>query len=242
MNDGLVRLQKYISDCGIASRRKAEELILHNKIMVNHRIVNNLGYKVNPKSDIVELDGKTLVLNNKKIYVLLNKPIGYITTVSDQFKRPTVMDLVKDIDERIYPVGRLDYNTSGLLLLTNDGELANIIMHPKYEIDKTYVAKVKGIPDRQGLEKLRKGIKIDDYITSPSNVSIISSSKNHSTIKITIHEGKNRQVRKMFEQIGHKVIELKRISLGKINIEGIKEGTWRYLTKDELNYLRGIGD
>lgn len=239
-NESLVRLQKYIADCGVASRRKAEELILHNKVMVNKTVINQLGYKVHPENDIVSIDGKIIKPESKKVYIMLNKPIGYVTTVKDQFNRPTVIDLLIDIEYRVFPVGRLDYDTSGLLLLTNDGDLANKIMHPRYKIDKAYIANVSGYPTEKELEKLRSGIKIDNYYTSPANVKILKMSNNSTSIHITIHEGKNRQVRKMFEAIGYKVVKLNRIALGNIKLNGLKEGHWRYLSSEEVNYLKKL--
>lgn len=233
----LVRLNKYIADCGIASRRKADELILHNKIMVNQMLISEPGFKIDPEKDIVWVDGKEIKPESKKVYILLNKPVGYVTTAKDQFGRKTVLGLV-ETEYRIYPVGRLDYDTSGLLILTNDGELANRIMHPKFKIDKTYLAEVLGLVTESELNNLRNGIIIDDFKTSPAIVKKISENKNSTSLRITIHEGRNRQVRKMCEAVGHKVITLQRISLGNISLGNLKVGQWRNLTEKEVEYLK----
>ncbi len=235
-----VRLQKYIADCGIASRRKAEELIEQGKIQVNGEIIRTLGTKVHPGKDEVRYKGKVLIPQEKKVYLMLHKPEEYVTTVKDQFNRPTVLDLLQEIQERIFPIGRLDYHTSGLLLLTNDGQLANKIMHPRYKIFKTYIATIKGIPDAGKIEKLRKGIPIEDYITAPASVRLLKKQKNQSVLEIQIREGKNRQVRKMCEGIGHPVIHLKRIRIGKISLGDLKKGEYRHLSQEELEYLKKL--
>ena len=233
-----IRLQKYIAECGITSRRKAEELIINGKIKVNGKVVTELGTKINPSNDIVEYDNKMIKQEHKNVYILLNKPIGYVTTVKDQFGRPSVLDLVK-VKERIVPVGRLDFYTSGALILSNDGDFVYKITHPKHEIDKTYNATVKGIVTDDEIETLRKGVKIDHYITKPAKVKIlkIDEEKNISRLEITIHEGKNRQVRKMCEAIGRKVIALHRSKIGNIGVKDLELGKWRYLTDQEINKL-----
>ena len=232
------RLQKFLANAGIASRRKCEELILDGKIEVNGAIVTELGTKVSEK-DIVKYNGKIVKTEEEKIYILLNKPIGYVTTAKDQFNRDTVLDLIK-INKRIVPVGRLDMYTSGALILTNDGEFVNMLTHPKNEIDKTYNVTVKGNVTNEDIEQLQKGVKIDDeYITKPAKVKIlkIDKEKNISRIQITIHEGKNRQVRKMCEAINKKVLALHRCKIGNIEVKDIKLGNWRYLTKKEVENL-----
>ena len=232
------RLQKFLANAGIASRRKCEELILDGKIEVNGTIVTELGTKVSEK-DIVKYNGKIVKTEEEKIYILLNKPIGYVTTAKDQFNRDTVLDLIK-INKRIVPVGRLDMYTSGALILTNDGEFVNMLTHPKNEIDKTYNVTVKGNVTNEDIEQLQKGVKIDDeYITKPAKVKIlkIDKEKNISRIQITIHEGKNRQVRKMCEAINKKVLALHRCKIGNIEVKDIKVGNWRYLTKKEVENL-----
>ena len=232
------RLQKFLANAGIASRRKCEELILDGKVEVNGTIVTELGTKVSEK-DIVKYNGKIVKTEEEKIYILLNKPIGYVTTAKDQFNRDTVLDLIK-INKRIVPVGRLDMYTSGALILTNDGEFVNMLTHPKNEIDKTYNVTVKGNVTNEDTEQLQKGVKIDDeYITKPAKVKIlkIDKEKNISRIQITIHEGKNRQVRKMCEAINKKVLALHRCKIGNIEVKDLKVGNWRYLTKKEVENL-----
>ena len=232
------RLQKYLAKCGIASRRKCEEYILGGKIEVNGKIVTELGTKVN-KDDIVKFDGKKVEYEDEKVYILLNKPIGYVTTAHEQFGRDKVLDLVK-INKRIVPVGRLDMYTSGALILTNDGELVNKLTHPKNEVDKTYNATVRGKITDDKIELLKNGVEIDDgYITKPAKVKIlkIDEEKNISRIQITIHEGKNRQVRKMCEAVGYKVIALHRSKIGNIDVKDLKIGEWRYLSISEIEKL-----
>ena len=235
----LVRLNKYIADCGITSRRKADELILHNKIMVNKKLISEPGFKIDPTKDSVVVDGKEIKLESKKVYIVLNKPVGYITTAKDEFGRKTVLDLI-ETEYRIYPVGRLDYDTSGLLILSNDGEFANRLMHPSFKIDKTYIAEVQGIVNKDELSKLRHGVIVDEVKTSPARVEIIKAGGNSSTLKIIIHEGRNRQIRKMFEAVGHKVKTLQRISLGNISLGKLKIGQWRNLSSHEVQYLKEL--
>lgn len=233
------RLQKYLAKCGIASRRKCEQIILDGKIKVNGIVINNLGFKVDPDKDIVEYDGKVVTKVQHNIYIMLNKPVGFVTTVRDQFGRPSVIDLIK-IKDRIYPIGRLDYNTSGLLLLTNDGDLANKLMHPKYEIDKVYIAKIRGIPDDKELNKFRNGLLIDNRLTAKAKIEILEKTKNDAIVKVVIHEGRNRQIRKMCELIGHPVLTLKRIKIGDLELGKLKVGQWRYLSDGEVHYLKNL--
>ena len=232
------RLQKYLAECGVASRRKCEELILQGKVKVNNQIVTELGVKVNPEKDIVKFEDKEVKPTSKMVYILLNKPIGYVTTADDQFGRDTVLDLVK-VKERIVPVGRLDMYTSGALILTNDGDFVYKVTHPKHEIEKTYTVTVKGIIKNGEVEQLRKGVKIDDYITKPAKVKILKTDieKNISRLEIVIHEGKNRQVRKMCESVGRKVLALHRSKIGKIGVKDIELGKWRYLKDREIQEL-----
>lgn len=236
---GEIRLQKYLADCGINSRRKCEELIIEKKVTVNGEIAE-LGIKVNPEKDIIEYDGKKVI--NKKdeyTYILLNKPIGVVTTVKDQFKRETVLDLVKT-NTRLVPVGRLDMYTSGALILTDDGEFVYKITHPKHEITKTYNVTLKGIVTENNIEDLKNGVEISDgYITKKAEVRIlkIDKEKNISRIEIKIHEGKNRQVRKMCEAIGKKVLALHRAKIGNLDVKDLKIGTWRYMRKSEVQEL-----
>lgn len=233
-----MRLQKFMAKCGIASRRKSEEIILQGKVKVNGNIVKELGVKIDPDKDTIEIEGNILKLEENKVYILLNKPVGYITTMSDEFNRKKVIDLLIDIKERVYPVGRLDYDTSGLLLLTNDGDLAYKLTHPKYEVEKKYIAKVKGIPTEKELSQFRNGLQIEDYVTSKAKIKIIDREKDNSTLEVVIHEGKNRQVRKMCSKIGHQVVELKRVEMGDIKLGDIKEGKWRHLNPKEIGYLK----
>ena len=232
------RLQKYLAECGVASRRKCEELILQGKVKVNNQIVTELGVKVNPEKDIVKFEDKEVKPTSKMVYILLNKPIGYVTTADDQFGRDTVLDLVK-VKERIVPVGRLDMYTSGALILTNNGDFVYKVTHPKHEIEKTYTVTVKGIIKNEEVEQLRKGVKIDDYITKPAKVKILKTDieKNISRLEIVIHEGKNRQVRKMCESVGRKVLALHRSKIGKIGVKDIELGKWRYLKDREIQEL-----
>lgn len=233
------RLQKYLAECGIASRRKCEQLILSGRVKINGIVVKELGTKVKPEVDVVEFDGKVIKRNIEYIYIMLNKPTGYITSVKDQFSRPTVLDLV-NLKERVYPVGRLDYNTSGLLILTNDGELAYKLTHPKHEIIKTYIAKIKGLPDETDIIKFKNGLKIDGYVTSKADIKIIDKKISTSIVEIKVHEGRNRQVRKMCDAIGHPVITLKRTKIGDLSLDGLEVGHWRYLNKKEIDYLKNL--
>lgn len=217
-----IRLQKYLADAGIASRRKAEELIKQGKVFVNGKIVNELGTKVTPNVDEIRYEGKKVEIEEKYIYILLNKPIGYVTTVKDQFNRDSVMDLVK-IRKRLVPVGRLDMYTSGALILTNDGEFVYKVTHPKHEIEKTYTVTIKGIIKKEEVKNLEIGVDIGEYITKPAKVKILKTDeeKNISRLEITIHEGKNRQVRKMCEAIGHSVLALHRSKIAGIGVKDI---------------------
>ncbi|MGO1368784.1 MAG: pseudouridine synthase [Senegalia sp. (in: firmicutes)] len=233
-----MRLQKFMAKAGIASRRKSEKIILDERVMVNDKIIKELGFKINPDKDIIKVDNKIIYIEEEKIYILLNKPVNYITSVSDQFDRKTVMDLLPDIQQRVYPVGRLDYDTSGLLLLTNDGDLTYKMTHPSHEVEKVYLAEVKGIPSEDQLNNFRNGLSIEDYVTSKAKINIIEKNNTKSLLEITIHEGKNRQVRKMCEKINHPVLKLKRIKFGIIDLNGLKEGNYRRLTKTELTYLK----
>jgi 23S rRNA pseudouridine2605 synthase len=233
----LERLQKVIAHAGIASRRKAEELILQGKVTVNGEVVKQLGTKVGP-NDVVEVNG-IKVEKEEPVYFLFYKPKGVVTTVKDDKKRKTVLDFFPEVTERIYPVGRLDYDTSGILLMTNDGEFANLLTHPKYEIEKTYIAKVKGIPTREHLKQLQKGVRLDDGLTAPAKAKFLSADKRKNTaiIELTIHEGRNRQVRRMFEKIGYPVMKLKRERYAFLDLTGLNAGEWRPLTPHEVKQL-----
>ena len=234
------RLQKYLAEKGIASRRKCEQYIQEGFVKVNGKVITELGTKINPEIDKVQFKDKTI--NNKeenKVYVLLNKPIGYVTTVKDQFDRDTVLDLVKIRNVRLVPVGRLDMYTSGAIILTNDGDFVYKITHPKHEIEKTYTVTVKGDVTLEEIEQLKNGVSIDDYVTQKARVKILKKDeeKKNTRLEITIHEGKNRQIRRMCEAIGKSVLALHRSKIGKINVKDLKIGTWRYLSEEEVKEL-----
>lgn len=235
-----VRLQKFLANSGICSRRAAEKLIIDGKISVNGIVVTELGTKVQPEKDIIEYNGKKVNAQEKRVYILLNKPIGYVTTVKEQFGRPTVMDLIKDVGVNVVPVGRLDMYTSGAIILTNDGDFVYTVTHPKNEIEKTYNATVKGIFTNEDAKKIENGVKIEDYVSGKAKVKIlkIDEVKNISRVQITIHEGKNREVRKMCEIVGKPVISLHRTRIGNVNVKDLKLGTWRFLKEAEIDELK----
>ncbi|MGC4376249.1 pseudouridine synthase [Fictibacillus sp. Mic-4] len=233
------RLQKVIAQSGVTSRRKAENLILEGKVKVNGKVVKELGTKVSGK-DRIEVNG-IQIEREEPVYFLLYKPQGVITAVSDDKGRPVVTDFFKDIvNQRIFPVGRLDYDTSGVLIMTNDGEFANLLMHPKYKVDKTYIAKVEGIPLKETLKKLEKGVVLDDGKTAPAKAKLRSADRKKQTaiIELVIHEGKNRQVRRMLEHVGHPVIKLKRERYAFLDVKGLNPGEFRVLTAHEVKQLR----
>lgn len=235
------RLQKYLASAGIASRRKCEEFILQGKVKVNGITITELGSKINTDTDTVEFEDKLIKKgDNKKVYILLNKPIGYVTTTKEQFGREKVLDLIKT-NRRLVPVGRLDMYTSGALILTDDGDFVYKVTHPKHEIEKTYIATVHGEVSDEEIEKLRQGVKIEDYTTSIAKVKRIqyNPETKQTRLVITIHEGKNRQVRKMCEAIGKKVIALHRSKIGNIEVKDIPLGKWRYLTQSEVKQILG---
>ena len=233
------RLQKVIANSGYTSRRKAEELITNNHVKVNGEIVNTLGIKVDD-NDIIEIDGEVLKTDTLKEYYLLNKPREVICSVSDDKGRKTVIDLIKT-NTRIYPVGRLDYDTTGLIILTNDGELANILMHPKHKIQKTYIAKIDGILNEEDFKQIRKGIKIDERILKVDHMKVkeIDKQKNTSLVEVTIHEGRNHIVRKLFATLGYDVLKLSRIAYGSLTLGNLKSGEYRTLSHDEVKSLYG---
>jgi 23S rRNA pseudouridine2605 synthase len=234
------RLQKVIAQAGIASRRKAEQLIVDGKVKVNGEVVTKLGTKVSDK-DKIEVNGIP-VEREEKVYFLLFKPRGVISAVRDDKGRKTVIDFFPHVEERIYPIGRLDYDTSGLLLLTNDGDFANLLMHPRYKIEKTYIAKIKGIPSRPALKQLENGIELEDGMTAPAKVKLLRSDrkKNTAIVEMTIHEGRNRQVRRMFEKIGYPVLKLRRDRFAFLTLQGLNAGEFRELTPHEVKKLRAL--
>jgi len=237
------RLQKYLAGAGIASRRKCEELILQGQVEVNNFVVTELGTKVDPKKDKIKIDGELIKYKEIKhySYILLNKPKGYLTSLSDPFGRKTVMDLLKDVKERVHPVGRLDYNSEGLLILTNDGELTNTLTHPSKEVEKVYIVKLKGIPSSEKLKILSKGVTLkNNYKLSPCSIYLINTINGNAIVKIKIKEGKKRQIRRMAEYIGHFVLKLSRIQTGPIYLKGVKPGEYRYLNKEEIKSLKKI--
>lgn len=233
------RLQKVIAQAGIASRRKAEELIKNKKVKVNGNIISELGTKVDDR-DIIEVDGKVLVKEEKEYY-LINKPRGVICAVTDDKDRDVVVDLIPS-KVRLYPVGRLDYDTTGALLLTNDGEFANIMMHPKSEIDKVYLAKLEGIIKGEQINQLKNGVTLDNQLVKASRVKLkkTDSEKNTSMVEITIHEGKNHQVKRMFEAVGFKVAKLTRERIGIFSVDGLKSGEYRKLTPKEVQVVYSL--
>jgi len=231
------RLQKLISQAGITSRRAAEELILAGRVSVNGIIVTELGSKADPAVDNITVDNKPVKPVSSHLYVLLNKPVGYMTTMDDPGGRQLVTDLLKDIKERVYPVGRLDYNTEGLLLLTNDGDWANKLMHPRHEIDKEYQVRIRGKVHQSQLDQLAHGVMIDDKITAPATVQLIKDGEQNDWISITIHEGRNRQVRRMCEAVSLSVVRLRRVRYGAVWMGDLKIGQYRLLTDSEVQSL-----
>ena len=244
-----IRLQAYLAHCGVASRRASEQIILDGRVSVNGTVVTELGTKVRAGDD-VKVDGKTVHLESRKCYVLLNKPAGFVCSASDEKGRPTVLSLLTDVEARVYPVGRLDFDTSGLLILTNDGELANRVMHPKGEVKKTYLARIGGRLTPQQLDMLRSGVLIDiplygadkgktkKYKTRPAEVEVLDENASQSVVQIVISEGKNRQVRKMFAAAGHRVLALERVTIGNVKLGRTKPGNYRRLTAAEIEELR----
>ncbi|GIM29753.1 pseudouridine synthase [Clostridium polyendosporum] len=230
------RLQKYMARCGVASRRKCEELIIEGKVRVNGKIIQELGTKVNAEEDIVEVSEKVIKPEERKVYIMLNKPEGYVTTVKDEKDRSTVLDLI-EIKERIYPIGRLDYDSSGLLIMTNDGEVYNKIIHPRVEVTKTYIAVVSGMFSPEEMKKFMNGIDIGGYVTAKASISIMEKYRSACKVEIKIHEGKNRQIRKMCAALKHEVISLERVGIGNITLGNLPKGKWRELNKEELDYI-----
>jgi 23S rRNA pseudouridine2605 synthase len=234
----LVRLNKFLSQAGAASRREADRLIVEGRVKVNGRVVAELGQKVDDAGDRVELDGRAVRTDTRPVYVLMNKPVGAVVSLRDPFGRKTVRDLLPGVKARIFPVGRLDTDSSGALLLTNDGELAFRLTHPSFEIPKVYLAKVEGSPSDETVDRLRKGIFLEGRKTAPARASLMSRSGRHGLVKLTIHEGRKREVRKMFEALGHPVKDLRRIEFAGLTVEGLRPGAWRLLDAGEIRRLR----
>ena len=234
-----MRLNKYIASAGICSRRKADELIAAGNVKINGAVMREMGYDVQ-EGDRVSVNGRPVEAEGNKVYVAVNKPKGYITSMDDDRDRATVAQLVSDIPERLFPVGRLDYNTTGLLLMTNDGDLAYRLTHPKHEVYKTYVALVSGIVSDARLARLRKGVDIGGFVTSPAKVRIIKQNQRSTVVEISMRAGKNQQVRKMFKAVGNTVIELERIAIGDVRLGHMQQGHYRKLTRREIDYLKGL--
>jgi len=235
------RLQKILSRAGISSRRGAEELITAGRVSVNGIVIDELGAKADPDRDSITVDGREVGRAGDRIYLVLYKPAGYMTTLKDPQGRPLVTDLLKGIRERVYPVGRLDYNTEGLLLLTNDGEWANAMAHPRHEVDKEYHVRIRGMVSAQQMDQLAGGVMLEDGKTAPAAVAVVRESENNTWISITIHEGRYRQVRRMCEAVGLAVVRLKRVRYGFLSLKGLRTGEFRFLTPDEAARLRLTG-
>ncbi|MFN2341508.1 MAG: pseudouridine synthase [Halanaerobium sp.] len=233
------RLQKVMAHAGVASRRKSEEIIAEGRVKVNGEIVTEMGFKVDPEADEIIVDGE-VISEEKKRYILLNKPEGYITTVSDPEGRPTVMDLIPDLKQRLYPAGRLDYDSSGLLIMTNDGDLTYKLTHPKKEVDKKYRVLAQGELKEEDFEKFEEGMIIDGQKTAPAKISNVSYKNDQTQFEIVIHEGRNRQVRRMAKIAGFSVISLKRVAFAFLTLKGVKEGDFRYLSDQEVDKLKNM--
>lgn len=233
------RIQKILARAGIASRRKAEELIREGRVLVNGQVAT-LGMKADIEKDYIKVDGKLVIKPEPKVYIMLNKPKGVLTTLEDPEGRPTIKELIRGVKFRVYPVGRLDFYSEGLLLLTNDGELAYRIIHPSHKVPKTYLVKVKGIIDEKDIEKLRRGIMLEDGLTAPAKIKRIRMPKTekNSWLEVTIHEGKKRQIRRMFQRVKHPVLKLKRIKVDGLLLGDLPPGQWRYLTPEEVKRLK----
>ncbi len=238
--ESLVRLQKIISQAGISSRREAERLILEGRVSVNGDVVTELGAKANPLVDDIRLDGKRVKKSLQKVYILLNKPKGCVTTVKDDRGRLTVIDFLKGIKKKIYPIGRLDFNTEGVLLLTNDGDFAYRLAHPRHKIPKTYSVKISGVPTEKEIKKLSDGVVVYKRKTAPAQVILERVTGNNSWLSVTLHEGRKRQIRKMCEIIGHPVIKLKRVKYGFLDLGNLRAGEYRNLGNHEVKKLMGM--
>lgn len=234
-----MRINKYMAECGVASRRACDEMILEGRVKVNGKKIDTPGLEINEFNDAVTLDGRRITLVSKKYYIMLHKPKGYVTTVKDDKGRKTVMELIK-IRSRLYPIGRLDYDTEGLLLLTNDGQLAYALTHPSHEVPKTYIAKIKGKISDTEVRQLRKGVEIDGKMTLPAVVKIIETDDEFSRVEVTIKEGRNHQIKKMFEVVGKEVVFLKRTAIGPLKLGGLGRGEYKNLTSKEIEILKAI--
>ena len=236
----MMRLQKYLALSGVASRRNAEKMIADGRVSVTHLAVTEMGFQVDELNDVVEVDGETVSIQEEKHYIAYNKPVGEVTTVSDPEGRATVMDKFRDYPVRLYPVGRLDYDSEGLLLLTNDGDMMNHVLHPSREVSKVYLTKASNQVTDEEIIQLRRGVMIDGRLTSPASVRLIRRETFDTILLISIHEGRNRQVRKMIDAIGHQVVSLKRVEFGPVSLGDLPVGKWRRLTDVEIRKLKEI--
>ncbi len=233
-----IRLNKFLAQSGVASRREVDKMIVEGRITVNSRVVRILGTKIDDEKDRVELDGKKVEKEEEMIYLMLNKPQGYLVTLKDPFKRPTIKELLPSLKERIYPVGRLDYDSEGLLLLTNNGELAHRLAHPRYRVPKNYVVEVKGVAESSKISRLERGVYLDGKKTAPARIAKLSGSAKKTLLRIEIHEGRKREVKRMFEAVGHRVLRLKRVGFGGMRLGKLQTGKWRFLTQREVDSLK----
>ncbi len=233
-----IRLNKFLSQAGVASRREADRMIEEGRVAVNGEVIQAMGHKIDEEKDRVEVDGIKVKPEKKHYYVMLNKPPGYLVSLKDSFGRPTVKDLLPTLKGRVFPVGRLDFNSEGLLLLTNDGELAFRLTHPRFEIKKVYRVRIKGTPESSDLRRLERGIILDDKKTAPARIKLLSSSSRESFLRVEIHEGRKREIRRLFDVIGHRVMDLQRMKFGSLSLGKLRKGKWRYLTRDEISRLK----
>jgi pseudouridine synthase len=236
----LERIQKILAKAGIASRREAERMMVEGRVSVNGKVVQTLGFKADPSKDHIKVDGKRLAPFEPKVILLLNKPRGYLSTVKDPKGRPTVLDLLKNLKWRIYPIGRLDFDAEGLLLLTNDGDLAHLLSHPRFSIPKTYWAKVTGVPEEKKLTRLKKGVMLEDGRAKAVSCAVIRQKEKNSWVRIVVTEGRNHLVKRMFSAIGHTVLKLKRVEYGPIQLGDLAFGQFRYLTREEMEKVKQI--
>lgn len=234
------RLQKIIAAAGVDSRRHTEALITAGRVSVNGIVVNTLGAKADSSQDIIRVDGNVISVDKTMVYIVLNKPAGYVTTLSDPEKRPTVVDLISGVPERVYPVGRLDYDSEGMLLLTNDGNFSQSVQHPRFQLPKVYRVKVQRRLNKDEIKQLSRGIKLDDGIFKPENIQVEKFNDKSCWLRLTLKEGKNRVIRRGFDALGHRVARLIRESIGAVRLGNLKEGNWRYLTSKEVNQLLNL--
>lgn len=233
-----IRLNKFLAQAGVASRREVDKMIVEGKIKVNGQVVKVLGYKIDEEKDRVEVEGKRVKGEESLIYLMLNKPPGYLVTFKNRFKRPTIKQLLPSLEKRVFPVGRLDYDSEGLLLLMNDGELAYRLTHPRFKVRKAYLVQVKGDPDPSKLTRLEKGIYLDGKKTAPAKIRLIKRDPKKTLLKVEIHEGRKREVKRMLGAIGHRVLQLKRVSFGGLGLGRLRAGKWRFLIRKEINALK----